>query len=437
MALLALLSSGAVVHAAGLPLVISARVDSEAGGYGELTIVGQNLPVPPVVALGGTVLGVVSASPTQIVASLQNVAGIHETPRDYLLVISKGAIPYAAFIVTVGAVGPAGPTGPKGEKGDVGDTGPQGLPGATGPAGPSGPAGANGLNGPPGAAGPSGPPGLAGQRGLTTRGVWDAVVSYAVDDLVTHGGQGWLAVAINTNSPPSVTNADWLLFAEKGAQGEPGSPGSAAAACFNGDFVSCYPGPAGTRGTGPCVAGIRTCQNAAFGACVGAVLPASESCDGIDQNCDGRLDDEAFLPGCVTRFVDADGDGFGGPGATCRCPQAAGGTTATSNDCDDNAANVMPGQTAYFTMPRPQIGGFDYNCNGTEELEHTALVSATDECKTVFNPFTGAFSCSMGSGWVDAIPPACGQSGSFRSCTMTAPLICTSPPVFPRFQGCH
>jgi len=166
-ALLALLSSGAVAHTAGLPVVTSATVDSTAGGFGQVTIVGQNLPVPPVVALGGTALGVVSASPTQIVASLQNVAGIKDLPGDYLLAISKGSIPYAVFVVTVGAAGPAGPTGPTGAKGDRGDTGPQGLPGATGPAGPTGAAGINGLNGAPGFAGPTGPSGPAGPAGPT------------------------------------------------------------------------------------------------------------------------------------------------------------------------------------------------------------------------------------------------------------------------------
>jgi hypothetical protein len=163
-ALGALLASAAVAHAAG-PVVISATVDSGAGEHGQLTIVGQNLPPTPVVALGGTVLDVVSASPGQIVASLQNVAGIQDAPGDYLLAISKGNSAYAAFTVTIGAVGQTGPTGPKGDKGDIGDTGPEGLPGTTGLAGPAGPPGLPGLAGLPGATGPTGPQGPAGATG--------------------------------------------------------------------------------------------------------------------------------------------------------------------------------------------------------------------------------------------------------------------------------
>ena len=60
---------------------------------------------------------------------------------------------------------------------------------------------------------------------MTTRGAWDPATSYAADDLATDAGQSWLAVAANTNSQPSDTNADWLLFAAKGAQGDAGATG--------------------------------------------------------------------------------------------------------------------------------------------------------------------------------------------------------------------
>ena len=91
--LLSLTVSGGVANATiGPPVVTSASVDFTAGANGQLTIVGQFLPTPPVVALGGTVLGTVSASPTKIVASLQNVAGIQNQPGDYLLTISKGSL---------------------------------------------------------------------------------------------------------------------------------------------------------------------------------------------------------------------------------------------------------------------------------------------------------------------------------------------------------
>jgi hypothetical protein len=141
------LSAAARADAASLPVVTNTSIDATAGGYGELTIDGRALPVPPTVSIDNTVLSVTSATSTKIVASLQNVAGIHDQPGNYLMTISKNGYLYAAFIVTVGAVGPAGAEGPKGDKGDMGDVGPQGLPGTQGPPGPEGPPGPPGSGG--------------------------------------------------------------------------------------------------------------------------------------------------------------------------------------------------------------------------------------------------------------------------------------------------
>ncbi|MBL8603819.1 MAG: M23 family metallopeptidase [Myxococcales bacterium] len=54
---------------------------------------------------------------------------------------------------------------------------------------------------------------------------------------------------------------------------------------------SCYTGPAGTQGRGSCRAGTQTCSNGNWGACAGQVLPTREDCDNRDDDCDGRTDD--------------------------------------------------------------------------------------------------------------------------------------------------
>ena len=54
----------------------------------------------------------------------------------------------------------------------------------------------------------------------------------------------------------------------------------------------CFDGPANTRGVGACVAGQRTCVDGAFGACVGQVLPRAEVCNGVDDDCNRLVDDE-------------------------------------------------------------------------------------------------------------------------------------------------
>ncbi len=54
---------------------------------------------------------------------------------------------------------------------------------------------------------------------------------------------------------------------------------------------SCYEGPQGTVGRGPCAPGTRTCAGGRFGECVGDVGPTAETCNGSDDDCDGAVDD--------------------------------------------------------------------------------------------------------------------------------------------------
>jgi hypothetical protein len=80
------------------------------------------------------------------------------------------------------------------------------------------------------------------------------------------------------------------------------------------------------------------CNDAAM-----AIHPgATEACDGVDQDCDGRFDEGSGPIGAF--FVDADGDGHGAiGGASVMACAAPPGRAAIADDCNDGAPGVYPG----------------------------------------------------------------------------------------------
>lgn len=65
--------------------------------------------------------------------------------------------------------------------------------------------------------------------------------------------------------------------------------------------AACYDAPRETSGVAMCQPGVAICINQHWGLCGGAVLPASERCNGEDDDCDGDVDEGATSPcgGCT------------------------------------------------------------------------------------------------------------------------------------------
>ena len=59
--------------------------------------------------------------------------------------------------------------------------------------------------------------------------------------------------------------------------------------------VPCYDGPAGTADVGICRSGQRICVNGQMAdVCLSQVLPQDETCNGLDDDCDGQVDEGPY-----------------------------------------------------------------------------------------------------------------------------------------------
>lgn len=206
---------------------------------------------------------------------------------------------------------------------------------------------------------------------------------------------------------------------------------------------------------GVCAAGVETCVDGrAFAGC--SITPVSDVCNGLDDDCDGAVD-EGLTQLC---YRDFDEDGFPDHEAPVRvCPDptrpSAGNCPRTTTnrvpapgvtDCCDFDPRAFPGQTSFFTSVNG-CGRFDFDCDGRETVGLTATQSGIN-CsgaslnETVCRAAADRVRAAPGF-WSADGPPPCGVSSLWLAeCQwlrggVEAPVDTCFPTPSSRIQQCR
>jgi len=97
-----------------------------------------------------------------------------------------------------------------------------------------------------------------------------------------------------------------------------------------------------------------------------------ETCDDIDEDCDGDIDEDAV--DTLSFYLDDDNDGFGDPDIAIDACDTPLGYVEDDTDCDDGDPGVNPGRDEVW------YDGVDQDCDGVDDDQDGDGVPAGDDC---------------------------------------------------------
>jgi hypothetical protein len=234
--------------------------------------------------------------------------------------------------------------------------------------------------------------------------------------------------------------------------------------------TGCYDGPPATRSKGICHDGVSSCVKRPDGtygmsACLGEVLPGAEVCNGLDDDCNGFVDDDPLAPSrnpplpagspltqaCYTGPSTSLDPVSGNPRGICKAgiQSCSGGVWSACAVCLD----VVPPDAGVPTdhhpwvdpvnhpaceiLPHTEICGelgtggdqLDMNCNGIVADGCGCTPGATQSCYRGPSGTLGVGACKAGTQTCMAGTPT-----TWSTCSgdvLPGPLDCTKPPANP------
>ena len=154
-------------------------------------------------------------------------------------------------------------------------------------------------------------------------------------------------------------------------------------------FLGCDPGPIGVPSPGDCDDGDV------------AISPAvGEMCDGIDNDCDGTIDEPDATDAAVY-YRDEDGDGYGNPSDSMMSCSPPSGYVSDGSDCDDGSSTTYPG------APETLGDGIDQDCDGSD-LEYSPHTGSEPGW---YHAYGGPFESSIQHNGTVSCASVCGEFG--------------------------
>ncbi|HMY14793.1 MAG TPA: putative metal-binding motif-containing protein, partial [Polyangium sp.] len=307
-------------------------------------------------------------------------------------------ISYAVLAMVGAACEPLGISGP-----------PPGQGGAAGQGGEAGAGGAGGKGG-TGGASSSG----ASSSSSSSSGASSSSSSSSGASSSSSGASSSSSGASSSSGGSSSSSSG------SGASSSGGGGAGGSGVCTDGQTQACYSGPIGTAGIGACTSGTETCINGAWSTCIGEVIPSAETCDGIDNDCNGVIDEGNPGGGaaCITGQP-----GICGPGTamclsgtiTCHANNSPSPETCDKidNDCDGVIDNGNPGGGAACNTGQFGIcAAGTLTCTGGFVVCQADIAGNAEVCDGIDN------NCD---GWIDE-----GNPGGGNACNTGQPGICAA-----------
>jgi hypothetical protein len=139
---------------------------------------------------------------------------------------------------------------------------------------------------------------------------------------------------------------------------------------------ACFSGPPGAQVRGTCRAGLETCENGLYGECIGEILPQPETCNGLDDDCNGVADDAASFGSCTTALPGVCSEGVlvcnAGEGicAILKTPSPEQ-CNGLDDDCDGEVDNGAVAQASCY----PE------NTDGCTDTDGDGVYTCTGVCR--------------------------------------------------------